>query len=87
VFVFPLQGPPNDLRSWRVTDRVTAGGQGARGAKPRLTEAQLRELQKVLEAGPAACGGMRTSPDAARITEVAHRRFGVDVVVGVQGWW
>jgi len=87
VFIFPLQGPPNDLRSWRVTNRVTAGDQGAGGAKSKLTEAQLRELQTVLEAGPVACGGMRTSPDAARITEVAHRWFGVDIVAGVQGWW
>ncbi len=68
---------------WRRT--LAAGGRaalvskGAGGAKCRLTARQLRELETLLDAGPAVHGwGEDQCWTLARITEVVHRRFGVD---------
>jgi transposase len=68
---------------WR---RALAGGgraalasKGAGGAKCKLTAPQLRELETVLDAGPAVQGWDEDQRwTLARITEVARRRFGVD---------
>jgi transposase len=68
---------------WR---RALAGGgraalasKGAGGAKCKLTAPQLRELEAVLDAGPAVHGWDEDQCwTLARITEVARRRFGVD---------
>jgi transposase len=53
---------------------------GARGgARCKLAPAQLRELQTLLDAGPAAWGWDEDQCwTLARITEVAYRRFRVD---------
>ena len=68
---------------WR---RALAGGgraalasKGAAGAKSKLTGLQLRELEAVLEAGPAASGWVEDQCwTLARIAELAERRFGVE---------
>ena len=64
---------------------LAAGGQaalaskGAAGARCKLTPAQLRELETVLEAGPAAWGWDEDQCwTLARIAGVVRRRFGVD---------
>ena len=67
---------------WRRA--LTAGGRsglasrGAGGAKCKLTPAQLRELETVLDAGPAASGWDEDQCwTLARIAEVIRARFGV----------
>jgi transposase len=67
---------------WR---RALAGGgraalvsKGPGGARCKLTPAQLRELQTVLDAGPAAWGWVEDQCwTLARIAELVRRRFGV----------
>src|SRR5262245_34701437 len=65
---------------WR---RALAGGRaallskGAGGGPCKLTPAQVRELEAVLEAGPAAWGWQDQCWTLARIAEVVRRRFGV----------
>jgi transposase len=67
---------------WR---RALAGGgraalasKGAGGAKCKLTAAQLRELEAVLDAGPAVSGWAEDQCwTLARIAEVVQRQFGV----------
>jgi len=68
---------------WRRA--LAAGGQaalasrGAAGAKCKLTPAQLRELETVLDAGPAASGWDEDQCwTLARITGVIRGRFKVD---------
>jgi transposase len=68
---------------WRRA--LAAGGRealatkGAGGAKCKLTEAQLAELEAALDAGPAAWGWDEDQCwTLARIAEVARRRFRVD---------
>jgi len=67
---------------WRRA--LAAGGQpalasrGPGGARCKLTDAQLRELQTVLDAGPAAWGWDEDQCwTLARIAEIVRRRFGV----------
>ena len=63
--------PPAAGRRWRR--------RGAGGAKCKLTSAQLRELETVLDAGPAASGWDEDQCwTLARIAEVIRGRFGVD---------
>jgi transposase len=68
---------------WRRA--VAAGGRsalasrGAGGARCKLSQAQLRELETVLEAGPAAWGWDEDQCwTLARIAELVRRRFKVD---------
>lgn len=68
---------------WRLA--MTAGGRaalaskGAGGARCRLSPVQLRELEAVLEAGPAASGWDEDQCwTLARIAEVIRARFGVE---------
>jgi transposase len=68
---------------WRRA--LTGGGRaalvskGAGGAKCKLSPAQLRELETLLDAGPAVHGWDEDQCwTLARITEVARARFGVD---------
>ncbi len=68
---------------WRRA--LTAGGRaalaskGAGGARCKLTSAQVRELETVLEAGPAAWGWDEDQCwTLARIAEVVRGRFGVE---------
>jgi hypothetical protein len=56
-----------------------AGVEGPGGARCKLTPAQLRELEAVLDAGPAAWGWAEDQCwTLARIAELVRRRFGVD---------
>ncbi|MFE5053388.1 winged helix-turn-helix domain-containing protein [Streptomyces sp. NPDC056637] len=48
------------------------------GARCKLDASQLRVLQAVLDAGPAAAGWSDQCWTLARITEVVHRRFRVE---------
>ncbi|MFI5888439.1 winged helix-turn-helix domain-containing protein [Streptomyces sp. NPDC051554] len=51
---------------------------GPSGARCKLDAGQLRALEAVLEAGPAACGWSDQCWTLARIGEVVRRRFGVE---------
>lgn len=74
--------------------RRALASRGGGGAKCKLTEAQLRELQTVLGAGPAAWGWDEDQCwTLARIAEVIRRRFkvdytlaGVDLLLHRIGW-
>jgi len=67
---------------WR---RALAGGgraalasKGAGGARCKLSPAELRELEAVLDAGPAVWGWEDQCWTLARIAELVRRRFTVD---------
>jgi transposase len=70
------------VNRWRRA--LAAGGRealvskGAGGAKCRLTQVQVAELEAVLDAGPAACGYADQCWTLARIAEQAWQRFGVE---------
>ena len=71
----------------------SAGLQGAGGAKCKLTPAEVRELEAVLDAGPAAAGYADQCWTLARIADQVWRRFGVeyalaglDVLLHRLGW-
>ena len=65
-------------RALAAGGRAALACKGAGGAKCQLTVPQLRELETVLDAGPAAWGWDEDQCRAlARITEVVRRRFGV----------
>ena len=51
---------------------------GPGGARCKLSAGQLRALEAVLEAGPAACGWSDQCWTLARIGEVVRRRFGAE---------
>jgi len=66
---------------------------GAGGARCKLSPAQLRELEAVLDAGPAAWGWQDQCWTLARIGELTRDRFGVaytlaglDVLLHRIGW-
>ncbi|GAA3676366.1 hypothetical protein GCM10023081_13320 [Arthrobacter ginkgonis] len=64
---------------WPLATRAALASKGAGGARCRLDPAQLKELEKVLDAGPAASGWEADQCwTLARIAEVIHRRFGED---------
>jgi len=66
-------------RALATGGRASLASKGAGGAKCRLTTPQLRELETVLDAGPAVHGWDEDQCwTLARITEVVRRRFGVD---------
>jgi transposase len=65
-------------RALAAGGRAALASKGAGGAKCKLSAAQLRELQAVLDAGPAVWGWDEDQCwTLARIAEVAWRRFGV----------
>jgi putative transposase len=74
--------------SWMSANRwrralATGGTQalassGAGGARCKLTPAQLREAEAVLDVGPAAWEWQDQCWTLARIGELVHERFGVD---------
>jgi transposase len=74
--------------------RAALASRGAGGAKCRLSPAQLRELETVLEAGPAVSGWDEDQCwTLARIAEVIRGRFrvgytlaGVDLLLHRNGW-
>ena len=82
---------------WRRA--LAAGGRealastGARGARCKLTKAQVAGLEEVLDAGPAACGYTDQCWTLARVAEQVWRRSGVqytlaamDVLLHRIGW-
>ncbi len=80
-------------RALAAGGRVALASKGAGGAKCKLTPVQVRELEAVLEAGPAAAGYADQCWTLARITDQAWRRFGVeytlagmDVLLHRLGW-
>jgi len=80
-------------RALAVGGRAALASRGAGGARCKLTPAQVRELEAVLEAGPAACGYEDQCWTLARIAEAVWRRFGVeytlagmDVLLHRAGW-
>jgi transposase len=82
---------------WR---RALAGGgraalasRGAGGAKCKLSAAQLRDLEALLDAGPAVWGWEDQCWTLARIAELVRRRFkveytiaGLDLLLHRIGW-
>ena len=81
-------------RALAAGGRAALASKGASGARCKLTAAQLRELETVLDAGPAAWGWDEDQCwTLARITEVVHRRFragytlaGMDLLLHRIGW-
>jgi transposase len=83
---------------WRRTlaagGRAALASRGAGGAKCKLSAVQLRELQTLLDAGPAAWGWDEDQCwTLARIAEVVRRRFaveytlaGMDLLLHRIGW-
>jgi transposase len=65
-------------RALAAGGRSALASKGAGGAKCKLTAAQLRDLEAVLDAGPAVWGWEDQCWTLARIAEVAWRRFGVE---------
>jgi transposase len=66
-------------RALAAGGRAALASKGAGGARCKLTPAQLRELETVLDAGPAVSGwGEDQCWTLARIAGLVHRRFGVD---------
>ncbi len=65
-------------RALAAGGRAALASKGPGGARCKLTPAQLRELQTVLDAGPAAWGWDEDQCwTLARIAELARQRFGV----------
>jgi transposase len=81
-------------RALAAGGREALASQGASGARCKLSPAQLRELQAVLDAGPAAWGWDEDQRwTLCRIAELVRRRFGVeytlaglDVLLHRIGW-
>src|SRR5258707_12769043 len=64
-------------RALAAGGRAALASKGAGGARCKLTPAQLRELEAVLDAGPAASGWVEDQCwTLARIAGLVHRRFG-----------
>jgi transposase len=64
-------------RALAAGGRAALASRGAGGARCKLSPAKVRELQVVLDAGPAAWGWADQCWTLARIAELVHRRFGV----------
>src|SRR5437867_11252433 len=81
-------------RALAAGGRPALASKGAGGARCKLSPVQLRELDTVLEAGPAAWGWDEDQCwTLARIAEVVRRRFGVeytlaglDLLLHRMGW-
>ena len=81
-------------RALAAGGRTALASKGAAGAKCKLAGAQLRELEAVLDAGPAASGWDEDQCwTLARIAEVVRRRFrtgytlaGMDLLLHRIGW-
>jgi putative transposase len=80
-------------RSLAAGGRAALASKGAGGARCKLSAAQVRELDAVLDAGPASWGWEDQCWTLARIAELVRRRFGVqytlaglDVMLHRMGW-
>ena len=65
-------------RALAAGGREALASKGAGGAQCKFTPAQLRELEAVLEAGPAIWGWEDQCWTLARIGELVWRQFGVE---------
>ena len=65
-------------RALAAGGREALASKGAGGAQCKLSEAQVAELEAVLEEGPAAAGYADQCWTLARVAEQAWRRFGVE---------
>jgi transposase len=65
-------------RALAAGGRAALVSRGPSGGPGKLRPAQVRELETVLEAGPAACGWEDQCWTLARIAEVVRRRFQAD---------
>jgi transposase len=80
-------------RALAAGGRAALASKGAGGAQCKLTPAEVRELEAVLDAGPAACGYVDQCWTLARVAEQVWRRSGVeytlagmDVLLHRIGW-
>jgi transposase len=69
-------------RALAAGGRQALASKGAGGAKCKLTDAQLAELEETLEEGPAACGYEDQCWTLARIAEQVWQRFAVEYTLG-----
>src|SRR5438045_6425146 len=69
-------------RALAAGGRAALASRGAGGARCKLTPAQLRELEAVLDAGPAAQGWEDQCWTLARIADVIWRRLGAEDALG-----
>src|SRR3974377_2422807 len=65
-------------RALAAGGRAALASKGAGGAQCKLTPAEVREMEAVLDAGPAACGYVDQCWTLARIADQVWRRFGVE---------
>src|SRR3984893_1431192 len=65
-------------RALASAGREALASKGAAGAQCKLTEAQVAELEAVLEEGPAAAGYADQCWTLARVADQVWRRFGVE---------
>jgi transposase len=80
-------------RALAAGGRAALASKGAGGARCKLSAAQLRQLEAVLDAGTAAWGWADQCWTLARIAEVVRRRFrveytlaGLDLLLHRIGW-
>src|SRR6266704_5191389 len=80
-------------RALAAGGRAALASKGPGGGPCKLTAGQVRELEAVLEAGPAARGWEDQCWTLARIAEMVRRRFGVtytlaglDLLLHRAGW-
>ena len=80
-------------RALAAGGRAALASKGAGGARCKLTPADVRELEAVLDAGPAAGGYVDQCWTLARIAEQVWQRFeveytlaGMDVLLHRLGW-
>jgi putative transposase len=65
-------------RALEAGGKQALASKGAGGARCKLTPLQLRELEAVLDAGPAAWGWKDQCWTLSRIAEMVRERFGVE---------
>jgi len=65
-------------RALAAGGRAALASKGAGGARCKLTPAEVRELEAVLDVGPAACGYADQCWTLARIADQVWQRFGVE---------
>jgi transposase len=65
-------------RALAAGGRAALAGKGAGGARCKLTDVQLAELEAILDEGPASCGYTDQCWTLARVTDLVWQRFGVE---------
>ena len=84
-----FRGSRMSVNRWRralaAGGRAALASEGAGGARCKLTPAQVRELEAVLDAGPAPWGWEDQCWTLAQIAELVRRRFKVEYTAGRAG--